>query len=93
MSDFTEQEFNEAMLRIQPEIELLRTTGLRTEVRKMTEHGYTCFNWNPYNDLNQLMPIAWKQRVIFLYAMYEGSFGDYLDKIRQCLWQIAQEQK
>ena len=108
MSDFTEQEFNEAMADL---MDVHVSWGIsKGRTINMVIAGHWAYaSFMPYNDLNQLMPIAWKYGVhlvgyhdnsVFAQAkgwsiksgIYQGEDKE-TKATRQCLWQIAKEQK
>lgn len=106
MSEFTEQEFNLAMAEL--------FCGDENYVEHYGEilldpSGSLVWDvvFNPYSDLNQLMPIAWKYYITVVFHgtpdgcnwRAEDLNGIYrreatpVEAIRQCLWQIYKEWK
>lgn len=98
MSDFTEQEFNEAMARLMypnAEIRIIENTGY-IEILEFDENGVSGREFLPCcNDLNLLMPIAFKYVVIpkNSTAKLVLTYDEFIQAIRDRLWQIYKEQK
>lgn len=84
MSDFTEQEFNEAMEKYSP---VPLYDGFMRKRYNMEDQI-----WDPYSDLNQLMPIAFKHDLLEG-RIIEREFDDFIQSLRNDLWQLYLEGK
>lgn len=96
MSDFTPEEFNLAMAELEGSKIAPSDDTDRVLTIKTAEPDIQYFSRvNPYSDLNQLMPIAWKYGAIqqALLCAEDVTYEAFLKAIRQCLWAIYQKTK
>ena len=79
MSDFTESEFNLAMAEmegVKVEFDDILENFQFNDILKTPDQDFNIMSaWEPYSDLNQLMPIAWKHKIEGFEANGEWVYG------------------
>lgn len=93
MSNYTPEQFNEAMARLAG-ITIHSPDEDGGFIHTKTNTAFARY-WNPCNDLNQLMPLAFWSNAIqsAFYCADEVGFEAWLRAIKDNLWQLAQEQQ
>lgn len=92
MDKYTPEQFNEAMAKL---------AGIKYEKYNgkvfVTGMCDMIQDLNYHSDLNQLMPLAWKYKVLCT-AMFRSdkqlnTFDEWLNALRDDMWQLAQEKQ